>query len=151
MPWHVELDPTTRTLASHVSGILTLAEVAAWREALHRTIARSADRGAFRALMNIHGYEVADQERTVHAAMRTVIPGFLAEHGLVSGFWGLYEATPPAPTSTARCHAVAHVHHDVDKAARYDELLGTTSERFFSDPVAARAWLATVPPPTAVP
>ena len=135
-------DPATRTLVTSVSGVLTLAEVAEWRDDLARTAGALPPGDEFRALIDIRGYEVADQDRAVHQVMREVVPTFLARHGFAVGFWRLYDATPPEPTGAARCRAVAHVHHDGDKMDRYDELLGTVTERFFRDRDAAEAWLA---------
>ncbi len=144
MPWLVQYDPATATLHSRVSGVLPSADVTAWRDALYRTAAAIPRRAAFRVLADIRGYEVAEQERAVHAVMREVLPVFLAEHGFVVGFWRLYEAVPPAAIPGARCRAVAHVHHDRDKMDRYNELLGSDAERFFDDGTAAREWLDAV-------
>jgi hypothetical protein len=143
MTWQITYEPATETLSSQVSGVLTHAEVDAWRQALAQAAAALPAETEFRALMDIHRYEVADQERAVHAQMREVIPLFLAHRGFVVGFWRLYEASPPAPLPGARCRAVAHVHHDSDKMARYNELLATPTEHFFDDRAAALAWLAT--------
>lgn len=141
MPWNVEYDPTSETLSSRVTGILSMTDVTEWRDALYRGVARRPAGTVFRALTDIRGYEVADQDRSVHAEMRQVIPVFLAEHGFAVGFWRLYEADPPAPASSIRCRAVAHVHHDQEKADRYNELLATATERFFTDRAAAQEWL----------
>ncbi len=122
--------------------MLSAAEVAAWRDALYGAAAAVPPGVTFRTLADIRGYEVAEQERAVHAAMREVLPAFLAAHGFAVGFWGLYGATPPPAGPGARCRAVAHVHHDRDKMDRYNELLATDVERFFDDRAAAAAWLA---------
>lgn len=143
MPWTGDYDSSKQTLISRVTGILAQEEVVRWRDGLYAAAAQIPPGGEFRALMDIRGYEVSEQERAVHTAMREVIPIFLAEHGFVVGFWRLYDATPPPAVSTSRCRAVAHVHHDVEKAERYNELLSTATERFFTDRDAAQAWLET--------
>jgi hypothetical protein len=135
-------DPATRTLVTAVSGVVTLRDVAAWEDDLRRAADEVPEGAEFRALIDIRGYEVADQDRAVHQAMRQVMPTFLARHGFAVGFWGLYGVAPPEPSRPARCRAVAHVHHDGDKMDRYNELLATATERFFVDRDAASAWLA---------
>jgi hypothetical protein len=125
-----------------VSGVLTLDEVERWAAELDgRWSARGHDR-PFVAVIDIRGYEVADQDRTVHQHQRVIIPTLLARHGFEVGFFRLLEEpnTIPADPSRARVIAVAHVHHDASKMARYAELLGTENERFFTDPNEAERW-----------
>ena len=142
----VAYDAAAGTLRTRLAGTLTLADVHAWRDALHAAGRAVPAVAEFRALVDIRGYDVGAQDMAVHRVQREVVPRFLAAHGFVVGFFRLYEETPPpADPSLARCIAVAHVHHEAFKMERYDELLGSDTERFFTDPAEAEAWLAARP------
>ena len=136
-----------QVLSTRVAGVLSLDDVERWRQDLQRTVRRLPREGVFRMLVDVRGYEVADQNRHVHQVMREVIPLFLAAHGFRVGFFDLYQAEPSVGRDAAEalCVAAAHVHHDQAKMERYNELLGTTSERFFSDLAEAAAWLQHTP------
>ena len=133
----------TNLLSTRVAGVLTLDEVRRWKEGLEQMARRISKDETFRMLVDIRGYEVADQEREVHQAMREVVPLFLAAHGFRMGFFDLYEEEPPVGRgeTSARCVAVAHVHHDAGKMERYNELLARPAERFFTDADEAERWL----------
>jgi len=139
--WH----PEARLLKTRVSGVLSADDVQAWKARLDEAGARIPPAQPFRMLIDIRGYQVADQARDVHQVMREVTPLFLAAHGFTVGFFSLYDEAPPlARNDVARCGAVAHVHHDVAKMDRYNELLATPHERFFTDAEEAEAWLLAV-------
>lgn len=141
MPYTVHLDDSSSTLYSAVSGTLDCASIAAWEAELYGAV-RSLPAGAtFQFINDLRGYEVADQELIAHKEMRQVTPRFLAAHGFVVGFFRLYEETPPEPSEPQVCTRVVHLHHDVNKMARYAEVLGSDRENFFSDPDSARDWL----------
>jgi hypothetical protein len=132
--------PEDGLLRTRLSGLLRADDVDAWRDGLNRTAA--AIPTPFRMLVDIRGYEVAEQDPSVHRTQREVVPLFLAAHGFRPAFFDLFEAEPPPPTDgAARCLAVAHVHHDAAKMAGYTERLGRAAERFFTDPGEAEAWL----------
>ncbi len=141
MPFSVIFHDQRNLLESSVRGVLSAPDVAEWEAALVRATAELAPTAEFRVLDDWVDYEVADQDLRVHKLMREVTPRFLASHGFAVGFWRLYDATPPAPSRVGRCTHVAHVHHDADKMSRYNELLASPHERFFTDREAARRWL----------
>lgn len=131
-------------LATRVAGVLRKEDVERWSEGLKGEGASIEPGTPFRMLVDIRGYEVAEQDREVHQAQRVVIPNFLAVHGFVVGFFRLFEAEPEveADPSKGRCVAVAHVHHDCGKMENYNAQLGRDEERFFCDVGEARAWLS---------
>ncbi len=139
----VSWNEDTRILTTRVAGVLTASQVQTWKDRLYQAGRLFPKEGPFKMLIDIQGYEVADQAREVHQVMREVTPVFLASHGFNVGFFSLYEVEPPVAReeASARCIAVAHVHHDADKMERYNELLGTDSERFFCDAGDAELWL----------
>jgi hypothetical protein len=141
MPFSVTFDPSVSTLTCALKGVLSEAEVDACSAALHAGTAELSPETEFRFFSDLYEYEVAEQDLAVHKRMREVVPVFLAEHGFALGFWRLYEATPPLPSRMGRCTRVAHAHRDAHKMDRYNELLASPMERFFSDPVEAHAWL----------
>lgn len=140
---YVRWNPTTRILATHVSGVVSAGDVAAWKKDLEQATRALPDDGAFGMLVDLRGYEVAEQDLSVHKTMREVMPQLLAEHGFEVGFFKLFETAPSATrrTGSTLCVAVANVHHDEAKMARYNELLATESERFFHRAEDARVWL----------
>jgi len=142
MPFAVRFDPSTRVLHSSVEGVLSAREVEDWSRALHDSTAALPASAEFLFLSDLQGYEVADQDLAVHKRMREVHPLFLAAHGFALGFWRLYGQTPPAPSRSGACVRVAHLHHDLHKMERYEELLASPVERFFRDRKAALEWLA---------
>ena len=73
-------DATTGILRTELSGNVTSADVAVWRDELHRELARIPDHSQFRLLSSVYGYEPVDL--AAHKAMRTVVPEILATHGL---------------------------------------------------------------------
>lgn len=131
---------------TRLTGIQTLASIDAWEQSLDDVTASirfAAPTQTFRALVDIRGYEVDEQDRDVHQRQRVVVPLWLARHGLTVGFFGLYEVenTIVPADDAVRCSRVAHVHHDQLKMDRYNELLASERERFFTDPAEAHRWL----------
>lgn len=142
MPFFVRFDPDTARLTCSVKGILSPMEVEAWKDALYCSTADMPPAVTFQFVNDLYNYDVADQSLAVHKQMREVVPRFLAAHGFVVGFWRLYEAHPPAPSRSATCTRVAHVHRDCRKMVHFNELLGSSVEQFFCEPDGAEAWLA---------
>lgn len=142
MAWMTRYDSNGQTLMTQVSGVMTLPEVTAWRESLYQLARDLPPSAEFRTLIDLFGYDVAEQDREAHTALRETTPIFLAVHGFAVGFWRLYELDAPVAEASARCRAVAHVHHECDKMDRYNELLATPVERFFCDREAATVWLS---------
>jgi hypothetical protein len=132
-------------IITRLSGRQTVESIAAWERTLNAVVEMIDPATTFRALVDIRGYEVAEQDREVHMQQRVVIPMWLARHGLTVGFFGLYEIENTiVPSDQAPvCVQVAHVHHDKHKIDRYNELLASERERFFVDRDEALAWLAT--------
>lgn len=139
----VAWDNDRRILSTRLAGVLSPEDVQSWKDSLQRASRQIPKDSVFKMLIDIRGYEVADQDRQVHQVMREVTPLFLASHGFRVGFFDLYQVEPPVSRGDANalCIAVAHVHHDCSKMERYNELLGTSKERFFCDVDDAEAWL----------
>jgi hypothetical protein len=137
----VRWDAADGVLISHLAGTINVADVERWKAELGAAVAVMPDGTSFGLLSDLSGYEPAGLE--AHKAMRTVIPLLLAEHGFRTGLVDLVGAEDPAVTTRRgiTCVAVAHVHHDAGKMALYDERIGRATERFFTDPVAALAWV----------
>ena len=137
----VHWDAADGVLVSHLSATVGAAEVEHWKAELGVAVAAIPNGNTFRLLSDLPGYEPADLE--AHKAMRTVIPRLLTEHGFRTGLVDMVGAEEPAVTTTrrVRCVAVAHVHHDAGKMALYQELVGGATERFFTDPAVALAWV----------
>jgi hypothetical protein len=141
----VQWDGSGRLLVARLSGTITDADVLRWAEEIQAALAQIPDGATFKLLSDLFGYEPAGLE--AHKAMRGVVPGALAAHGFRTGLIDMVGAPEPAITTTrgVRCVAVAHVHHDANKMALYDERVGRAAERFFSSREAARAWVEQAP------
>jgi hypothetical protein len=140
---HTTWDSTEQILRTRISGVLHQEQVEAWKQSLEQMSRQIPKHLNFTMLIDIQGYEVSEQDKAVHQQQRVVIPTFLARHGFEVGFFRLFEVQntiPPNP-NRARCVAVAHVHHDCNKMALYNQNLGRSSERFFCQISEAEAWL----------
>lgn len=139
--------PDAGVLRTRLSGVLSAAEVGAWAADLEQAGRAIAFAHPFRMIVDIRGYEVAEQDPGVHRLQRLVIPTFLARHGFEVGYFRLFEVenSIAAEAGLARCIAVAHVHHDAGKMALYNERLATPAEAFFTDPEEAEAWIRSAP------
>ena len=137
----VRWDAADGVLISRLSGTVSVADVGRWKAELRATLAAVPDGGSFRLLSDMSGYAPAGLE--AHKVMRVVIPLLLAAHGFRTGLVDMAGGEEPAVTTTRgiRCVAVAHVHHDAGKMALYQERVGGATERFFTDPGAALAWV----------
>lgn len=128
-------------LTTRLTGTVTTADVARWKESLARDAEQIPDGGTFRLLLDLRGYEPADPD--AHKAMRVVIPLFLADYGFRTALLDLFPGTE-LPLHNLRgitCTAFANVHHDATKMATYEERLARANEHYFTDADAARAWL----------
>ena len=130
-------------LRTRVHSVLSSEDVARWEEELDVATRALPASATFRMLVDIRGYEVSEQDPSVHRRQRLVVPTFLARRGMEVGFFRLFEVenTIAAEPDLARCTAVAHVHHDANKLQLYNERLRTEREAFFTDPAEAEAWL----------
>ncbi|MBD2072557.1 hypothetical protein H6F86_01225 [Phormidium sp. FACHB-592] len=140
---HTTWNPTEQILRTRISGVLNQEQVEAWEQSLEQMSRQIPKHLNFTMLVDIQGYEVSEQDKAVHQQQRVVIPTFLARHGFEVGFFRLFEVQntiPPSP-DRARCVAVAHVHHDCNKMALYNQNLGRSNERFFCQLSEAEAWL----------
>ncbi len=138
-----EWRPVEQILLTRVAGILRQEQVEEWERDLERTSRQIPKNLTFVMLVDIRGYEVSEQEREVHQLQRIIIPTFLARHGFEVGFFRLFDVrnTIPIDPDRARCVAVAHVHHDCEKMALYNQNLGRATERFFCNLSDAEEWL----------
>jgi hypothetical protein len=117
--WQLE----ERILRTRLSGILQPEDLETWEqqlEDLSRQIPKHFD---FAMLVDIRGYEVSEQDKALHQRQRVIIPTLLARHGFEVGFFRLFEVqnTISLDPERARCRVVAHVHHDCDKMALYNQ------------------------------
>jgi hypothetical protein len=137
----VRWDANGRLLVARLSGAVTAADALRWAEEVQAALAQIPDGATFKLLSDLFGYEPVGLE--AHKAMRGVIPLALAAHGFRTGLIAMVGAPEPTITTTrgVRCVAVAHVHHDANKMALYEERVGRADERFFSSRDAARAWI----------
>lgn len=103
---------------------------------------RLPDGTRFKLLLDLSGYEPASID--AHKAMRDVVPSLLIAHGLRPAFVDLFPEAPEPALRTERgvvCVAFANVHHDETKMERYEELIATANQRFFTSRPAAEEWL----------
>ena len=135
-------DAATGILRTDLTGAVTTAAVAQWREGLQREVAKIPDRTSFRLLLNLSGFEPVTID--AHKAMRTVVPEILARHGLRPAFIDLFDERPEMVITTSRgvrCIAFANVHHDGARMTDYEQRIGKPNQKFFTDVSAAEAWL----------
>ncbi|HUR41913.1 MAG TPA: hypothetical protein VM240_12190 [Verrucomicrobiae bacterium] len=138
-------DATAGLLTTHLGGEPTRDHIARWEAGLHAALAASAG-APLKILIDLAGYEVADVPWEVHREQREVFPRLLLALGLRPGYFNLIGATPAAgPGIRPRLVAVAHVHHDREKMAHHEAVLGTRNDRYFSDRAAALGWLRDLP------
>ncbi|MEP0914926.1 hypothetical protein NDI45_28940 [Leptolyngbya sp. GB1-A1] len=140
---HTTWNSTEQILRTRISGILHQEQVEAWEQSLEQVSRQIPKHLDFTMLIDIQGYEVSEQDKAVHQQQRVVIPTFLARHDFEVGFFRLFEVqnTISPNLDRARCVAVAHVHHDCNKMALYNQNLGRSNERFFCQLSEAEAWL----------
>lgn len=136
---------TTPLLVTELHGTVDVDEVQRWADALLTEVDALPTGGRFRLLFDLTGYEPASLE--AHKAMREVVPRVLARHGLLPAVAGLFPEMPDPEVTVERgvvVEAFANVHHDPTKMARYEELIATPTQRFFTDRRQAEGWLRTV-------
>jgi hypothetical protein len=136
-----EWDVQSRILSTRLTGSVRIEDIARWEEGLHAALAQVEEKGVFKLLTDLSGYEL--QEMAAHKAMRVVVPQLLATHGMRPAVLDLFPEVemPLARTRGIVCIAYANVHHDVEKMAEYDRTLSRADQRFFTDVGAARMWL----------
>lgn len=138
-------DPATGVLRTRLAGVVSVAEVDAWRRGLAAALAGVPDGGTLKLLVDMHGYEPAGL--AAHWAMRGVVPLLLHRHGMRPAVFDLVDDPPTsAPTTErgVRVVACANVHHDRDKMEEYERRVGGARQRFFADPGEAERWLLSV-------
>jgi hypothetical protein len=134
-------DAPQALLTTRVRRALSLEEVAEYEDVLARTIGAIAPGTSFLWLSDAMGYEPF-ADRAAHARYRSILPKMLAEHGFRASLLDLFDAE--VVITSARgviCRAIAHVHHDAEKIAIFDERFGRHNERYFSNEEVARMWL----------
>jgi hypothetical protein len=140
-------DPARNILRTRFTGPAGIAQVVSWRAGLYAAAAAIPRHGAFKLLVDIRGYQVAQTDPAVHKVQREVIPLFLATYHFRTGFiefFGVKGEVVPVKED-ARCMAVAHVHHESGKMELYRQTLGRENEGFFSQIQEAETWIASMP------
>jgi hypothetical protein len=132
-------------VTSELRGPVDLGAARAWRHGLHAAITGLPPGSVVRLLVDQTGYRPAGLK--VHRQVRTVVPEVLAAHGLFPALADLFPGVEVtvAPDPAVRIEACAVVHHDRFKMDELDRRVGRPSQRFFTDAVAARAWLRSWP------
>jgi hypothetical protein len=139
--YEVKWDAEALLLTTRVRRALSIDEVNEYSTTLARALAEVPDGTSFRWLSNSTGYEPL-ANRAAHAVYRSILPKTLAEHGLRTSLFDLYEADVAVRHERdVTCRTIAHVHHDTEKMKIFDERLGRENERYFSDENSARDWL----------
>jgi hypothetical protein len=131
---------------TRLSGRIAEEDVTFWRESLTKELARIPSGRPFKLLVDSVGYDPVDI--SVHKAMRSVVPAFLADYGFRTALLELADAGGPVAlhqTRGIRCIAVAHVHHEATKMDELDRRLGKDNERFFADRPQAETWIDALP------
>lgn len=141
--FHTEWQESDRVLLVRLAGRLTLEQVHEWESGLLQMSRHIPVSQPIKVLIDLRGYEVSEQAIEVHKVQRLIMPALLAKHAFTVGYFKMFDAenTIPADPALARCIAVAHVHHDENKMARYNENIGSVMEKFFTDTNAAHQWL----------
>lgn len=137
---------TTPVVTTELRGSVTVADVERWAARLRGDVAALPEGTRFRLLLDLTGYEPADI--AAHKAMRLVVPRLLADHGMRPAFADLFpedEAPVVRAEQGVVVEAFANVHHDPEKMRRYEELIATPTQRFFTSRGDAEAWLAGLP------
>jgi hypothetical protein len=86
-------------LRTTLSGAATVADVRAWEEGLRREPGALPPGTRFRLLYDLDGFAPTDME--VHEAMRAVVPGVPAAHGMRPAVLDLFDPPPEVPVTAA--------------------------------------------------
>jgi hypothetical protein len=139
--FEVTWDASLVLLTTRVGRSLSLEEVAEYKSTLAATIDAIPAGTSFRWLSDARGYEPL-ANREAHAVYRAILPKTLTEHGFRTSLLDLYDGEVAVTRfRDVTCRALAHVHHDAEKMAIFNERLGRDTERYLSDEEAARRWL----------
>jgi hypothetical protein len=139
--WYPELS----LLATRLSGEINSADIDRWKQSLLEKLSMVEDNSRFKILVNLYGFQAADLP--THKKYRTIIPELLAGYGWKVGYVNLFEEAASMQltyTRGIRCVAAAHVHQDETKIEKYESLFGKENEHFFTNPIAADAWIRTI-------
>jgi hypothetical protein len=134
-------DEHTQIFTVRLNGAVMVADVRKWKDGVQAELAKIPDGTAFKIIINFYGYEMAEID--AHKEMRNFMPLLLADYGFRTALLDLFDPIdlPLQKTRGIQCVAVAHIHHDAGKMNEYDRRLGRANERFFTDAVAAEAWI----------
>lgn len=129
-------------LTTRLSSPVTLDEIREWRTSLDREVARVPERGTFKLLADLRGYDFS-LDKDAHQEMRVVLPLFLARHGLRTALLDLFPEASVTVTHErgVTCRAAAYVHHNVEKMTAFNDTLERPREEFATDRNAAEAWI----------
>jgi hypothetical protein len=133
---------TSTVIVTELHGTVDVDQVRRRADALHAEVDAVPDGSRVRLLLDLTGYEPASLD--AHKAMRDVVPGVLVRHGLRPAFADLFPELPDPEVRVERgvvVEAFANVHHDPEKMARYDELIASPTQRFFTDRAEAERWI----------
>ena len=139
-------DNGARIVRTSLTGTVTVADVAAWRQGLHAVVASIPDGSTFRLLVNLVHFSPFDI--AAHKAMRSVIPMLLAQHGMRPALLDLFDNECDLIVTSlrgVRCTACANVHHDAIKMHQYQDQIGMPDQAFLTDIAAAESWLSSAP------
>lgn len=136
-------EPANRLIVTHISGDMDKDDVIRWEKSLYNALDRIEDGSTFRIFVNLHGFTAANLD--AHKHFRSIVPLTLADYGWKVGYLAMFEEEASKLTFRnkrgIRCLAAAHCHQDETKISKYESLYSSVSERFFTDPQKAEAWI----------
>lgn len=135
-------DESAGVLRTTLSGDASVTDVGEWERGLRQVLSTLPPGTRFKLLYDLRGFRPGDL--SAHRAMREVVPGVLAAHGMRPAVADLFDPPPAVTVShtpAAVCVGFANVHHDQVKMNDYERRVGRPDQRFFSDFEAAAGWL----------
>lgn len=142
--------PDTATIDTRISGDVNTQQVVLWEESLHHALAEVPAHGEFKIMVDLFGFKATDLE--AHKRFRAVIPLTLSHYGWKVGYVDLFEdhahTIQYSNTRGICCFGAAHAHQDETKIGLYERSYSRPDEHYFTDPVAARQWLAQLKSPS---
>ena len=140
---HSEWHPEKRLIVTRIGGDVTQDDIKAWEASLHKALSLVEDNSVFKIFVNLHGFKAVNFE--AHKSFRTIIPLTLAQYGWKVGYVDLFgEEAKALQLSNNRgisCVGAVHCHQDETKIALYQSNYSRPNEHFYTDPLAATAWI----------
>lgn len=96
---------------------------------------------SFKLFSNLHGFKAVNI--ATHKMMREIVPQFLSDHGIFSGYAKLFPeiSVHVSVLDNRLCIKCAHVHHDDTKISSYKAELSNETENYFTDQQEGWNWL----------